>query len=702
MTSWQKRARLGLAVFFVAFAAFVYMSLRERPTFAPPGAVERRDPEAVSETIDADAVSLRGTRREYQIAFKARHAYPDGSARLEAPVITVEKSDGRIYVLTGTEALVAAEERSGELTGDVRLRSDDGFELSTSRAFFDKADDVVRMPDAVTFAQGRMQGTGVGADYDHAYDVLRLLSEAAVTMSSEAGATTLDGTAGTATLDRARDRLTLDGDVHVTREGQETRATQALAFLSGEDDIVTRLELRGEASVAGGSGRLESMAARDIDIDYTDDGTTIEHAALAVGAEIALAGADGAAGLRLAGETLDLRLAADGSLLHAAGVNTELRLPAVGDAPPRRINADELEASGEDGVGLTAATFRRDVEYHEGAGTDSDRRAFSRTLWLELRDTAVRAATFEGAVHFEDGRLIAEAGTLEYDPAGSLRLRDPDGFGDPRVTDERMRVQARQIAVDAETQDLRATGDVRTLLYGSPDAPDGDGRLPGLLQSTDPVRVNAATLVYTGETGRAVYAGQAALWQGDTSIRGDTVVLDRRRGDLVASGEADALITLDGEAWQGEADEIRYDEAARVVTYSRGAAEPTTGGGGPAGGRSGGPPAVARLRGGTRDLRARRIDVVLEDGGSGIARLEARTDLTIVIEDRWGTGAHLTYHAADDQYELVGTPALPAVFCDGRRESIGGTLTFSDSTDKIAVDGYTRRSSNRPCSAPAP
>jgi lipopolysaccharide export system protein LptA len=701
MTSWQKHTRRGLAVFFVVFAAYVYLSLRERSEFAPPVDVTRCDPDAISETTDASSVRLRGTDSEYAITWAYRCVYPDGSMKGERPQITVTKDDGRVYVLTADEGSVAPDRVEGEVRGHVQLQTDDGLELLTSRARFTETDDVVHMPEAVTFSRGRMRGAGVGATYDHAYDVLRVLSEATVAMTDAEGTTTLDGTAGQATLDRARDWLRLDGNVHVTREGQETRATEAVAHLSSDEDVMTRLELRGEASVEGGSGRLESMAARDIDLDYGEDGTTIEHAALAVGAAIALAGRGGGSGLRLSGETLDLGLAPDGSLLAVTGVGAELTLPSDGEAPARRIRADELEASGEDGLGLTAATFRRDVEYREGTGAGADRVASARVLTLDLLDTAVEGATFEGAVVFEDGRLTAEAATLEYDPgAGRLRLHGRDGFGDPRVTDAQKRVQAREIAVAIDTQDLTATGDVRTLLQRT--SGDGDGRLPGLLESGDPVSVNAARLAYSGETGRAVYEGEAALWQGDTNIRADRIVVDRRRGDLVATGQAHALIALDGEAWYGEADEIRYDEAARVVTYSREPAEPTTGGGVPAGRGAAAPGAVAHLRGGTRDLRARRIDVVLAETGNGIARLEAHTDLTIVIDDRWGTGARLTYHANDDTYDLAGTPAAPAVFCDGRRESVGGTLTFSESTDKIAVDGHTRRSSNRPCSAPAP
>jgi len=702
MTSWQTYARRGLAVFFVAFATFVYLSIRERPTLAPPADLPRLDEDAVSETIGAEALRMSGLERTYQMSGH-RTTFTDGSARYDEPVVTVEKADGRTYVLTATEIFVGPDQVEYEATGTVRLRSDDGFELMTSRARFTETEDVVRMPDEVTFVQGRMQGSGVGATYDHTHDVLQVLSEAVVTMTDERGATTLDGTAGVATLDRMRDRLMLDGDVRVTREGQRTRANQAVAQLSSEEDVVTGLELRGDAHVEGGAGGIESMAARDIDLDYTDDGTSIEHALLAVGASIALAGSNGSEGLRLAGEKLDLALAPDGSILSATGEAVELGLPAGEDAPVRRIRADELVASGQEGRGLTAAVFRRDVAYLEGSGPVPDREASARQLTLGLHDTEVERAGFEGAARFESGGLTAEAQTLEYDPrVNRLRLDGPDGLGDPRVTDEQKRVQARAIEVAIDTQDLTASGDVRTLLRAtsSGDA-EADGRLPGLLEAGDPVSVNAARLVYTGNTGRAVYSGQAALWQDTTTIRADDIVVDRRRGDLVATGSAYALMTLDEDVWEGEADEIRYDEAARVVTYSRAPAEPTSTGDVPGDPLAGARGPVAHLRGGGRDLRARRIDVVLADTGTGVARLEAYTDLAIVVDERWGHGVRLTYDAADGRYDLSGTPAAPAVFCDGSRESDGGTLTFYESTDRIAVDGQTRRSSNRPCT-PAP
>ena len=47
--------------------------------------------------------------------------------------------------------------------------------------------------------------------------------------------------------------------------------------------------------VAGGSGTLDSMSARDIDLDYTDDGETLERVLLTGGGAMAHDGQDGGA-----------------------------------------------------------------------------------------------------------------------------------------------------------------------------------------------------------------------------------------------------------------------------------------------------------------------------------------------------------------------------------------------------------------------
>ena len=182
----------------------------------------------------------------------------------------------------------------------------------------------------------------------------------------------------------------------------------------------------------------------------------------------------------------------------------------------------------------------------------------------------------------------------------------------------------------------------------------------------------------------------ATLVQGDTAIRGDRIVLDQQKGDLVASGSARSTLMLDTGRTDGRANEIRYDEAARTVTYSAGAVAPTSGQG----------PSVplAQVTGPDGDLRAERVEIVLARTENGVDRLEAYNRVTTVIGARTGTGDRMTYHAREERYVLSGAGVTPVSIREKCSETTGRTLTFFKSSDRIIVDGNERRrTETKPC-----
>ena len=73
-----------------------------------------------------------------------------------------------------------------------------------------------------------------------------------------------------------------------------------------------------------------------------------------------------------------------------------------------------------------------------------------------------------------------------------------------------------------------------------------------------------------------------------------TISLDQEKGSLVATGSASSTLELDTGLSVGLADEIRYDDDKRLVTYSAAPIPPTLErGSGSTGARSGGPDAEA-------------------------------------------------------------------------------------------------------------
>ena len=698
MTSWQKRLRVGLAVFGILFAGLVYRSIGERRVAPPVRPAERTDRNAEVETKNAEMQQVRGSEREFEIRSERTLTYADRSLKHVNVVITVHK-EGRNYVVTAQEATAGPNQVELQLSGAVKISVSDGFELMTERGTFNQNESIARAPGAVTFKKGHMSGSGSNATYNQKYDVLDIAERARIVVTEVNGKNSFDGSAGSAILDRTQDVLFLESKVQVLRDTQVIDADKVMARLSPNEDVITSLELRGNSNVKGGNGPLDSMKADAIDLFYSQDGTKLERALLNGKASFSTAADEHASSRRMAGEVLDVITAADGTVSKVTGQDgVQLDMPAVENGPPRIIRARTLDATGEPGRGLTAVRFRDDVVFQEDdKSNNTGREVRAQSLNASLEGDGLRNAFFSGGVSFKERGFEAGAAEARYQPGrGILNL---SGSGNPRpfVTDDQIHVEAREIDVTLEGHGMEARGNVRTSLSGkSSTAKDRDGgRLPGLLKEGQAASVNSEQLDYQGGNGRAEYTGMATLVQGDTAIRGDRIVLDQQKGDLVASGSARSTLMLDTGRTDGRANEIRYDEAARTVTYSAGAVAPTSGQG----------PSVplAQVTGPDGDLRAERVEIVLARTENGVDRLEAYNRVTTVIGARTGTGDRMTYHAREERYVLSGAGVTPVSIREKCSETTGRTLTFFKSSDRIIVDGNERRrTETKPCTQQPP
>lgn len=681
--SWQKRARAGVGLFAVLFAAGVYFAMGERQKAAPRIAVEREDPTSTLEVMGAILSRFSGSDEDFVVEADSKISYPDGSERSKGLRITIKKRNGRDVTISADEALVGANESTFDLKQNIVLKASDGFELHTDNATFNNTERIVRAPGSVTFSRGRMAGSGIGMTYAEDAQILTLASDSQVALSNEAGVVTTSFESGSSSLDRAANVLTLQDRVHVVRDAQEFDATHGVARLSEDEAFVRHVELRGQARVSSG-GAVDAMSARDIDLDYSDDGTLLERVILVGDAGMALKGANGAPARQIHGGRLDLTLAADGTVNRIIGQEgVRLVLPPDDDTPPRTITARTLDAIGESGKGLTHIEFRESVDYREGAGTARARDARSQSLRLTLLADAVAEATFTGNTTFRDGALQASANEARYSPSkGTLGLSG----GAPEVSDEQVVINGTSIDVAFETRHMVAEGRTRTTYTGTPakgrGASEPATKMPGLLKPNQPVTVTAGTLDYTGSTSAAVYTGVVELRQGaGTFIRANRLTLDQESGDLTASGNARAILVGEADASStGTADEIRYTDTTRVIAYTTPA------------------PATSRVVSAEGDLTASRIDITLQKEGSGVARIDAQHTVSIQVDPRTITGVRLEYIAPSQgatptdggSYVVYGDARHPVTVLNRatcERSSGMMKLTMSKATDNIVLEG---------------
>ena len=162
---------------------------------------------------------------------------------------------------------------------------------------------MVRVPRKIEFTKGRLRGSGVGMTYDQTREVLWLLDQAQITMAPEKGKDPgLKIVAGAAGMARREKYFRFDRGFNATREGRILSSESAMAYLTDDEERLKSLELRGNARIVMSGaieGGLQSMTAREINLEYGDDGETLEHAVLAGDGVMQLAGAGGQPGRRI-------------------------------------------------------------------------------------------------------------------------------------------------------------------------------------------------------------------------------------------------------------------------------------------------------------------------------------------------------------------------------------------------------------------
>ena len=158
-----------------------------------------------------------------------------------------------------------------------------------------------------------------------------------------------------------------------------------------------------------------------------------------------------------------------------------------------------------------------------------------------LADDAVTDAAFKGSVTFEDEGLNARAADIRYQP----RMNRSRSTGRCR---RRSACLGRSDFHRCARDRCRARGSPDRRHGGEDDAEPAEGAkplgkrrgcgiaIPGLLSQDEVAHINANALDYRGQAGQAVYRGNATLWQGKTTIRGDTISLDQEKGSLIATG----------------------------------------------------------------------------------------------------------------------------------------------------------------------
>lgn len=664
----------------VAFAVIgvVAYTMRPRQSAAPPAPVERSDPNAVIEVQGGDAVQLKGKDQDLRVEYKIQTTNRDGETVLRDAKIMVNNRGGRNYVVTGEQAFIGKQNNSFDIRGNVRMETDDGLVATSQQATYTDAEKIVRIPGDVRFSQGRMRGSGVGFTFDEQRDVMWILDKADVQFAPENDLGPMSFTAGAFGFARRDRYMRFEKTMHMEREGQLIDADSAMVRLFPDRDEPDYVELRNNSRITGSPSKsaLESMSARDINLDYAEDGRTLQHATLAGSVEIQVTSEKGAS-QTLAGDYMEIGMRPNGSLEHLSTRDrVVVTLPATKQTAERTIRSNALVATGNEN-GLRQMKFSEGVEYREpGAKGRAGRTVRARNLEADLDAAAgaLVAARFTENVDFTDGSLHATSGEVRYDvDDGRLALLGQS----PHVESETLNIDATSIDVTLDPRKMVAKGKVSsTLLPPKKPAPGTAAtKRPALLTDKEPVIVLSDELSYDESSRKVEYKGQKGqtrLLQGQTTIHANTLTLDEAKGDLIASGKVVTNLMISGgepkpdtkpKPMVARSETFTYSDQTRTAIYTT----------------------TAQLDADQGNLSAGALTLQLAKSENTLENLEANTAVTAIVDRRTVKGARLLYTQAEEKYVVTGAPVT---MIDAEcKETSGKTLTFWKASDRVQVDG---------------
>ena len=748
---WQRAARLGIAAGLALFAAFLVTGLRERRDSTEARAVDRADPDAVSESAGIEFVRSDGEVVIFRLMAERQSTYANGSMRFSGGVaVTVPPRRGRDgFTMSASELSVEEGQGDFAVSGDVRMADADGLAARTGGARYSEARNVVTMNDPA--GPTRLVRAGLEAFGD---DVVQDRERGVITLDGGAGVR-LTGDADRAAVDVAASHATLaDTDRYMRFEGGTSIETGELtivaetgtAYFGEGENALESMELRGGVrirSTAASDGGLRESSADETGLEFDPATREPRRVVLAGQSVIELVGADGGDGSRIESDAMDVSMAPGGTEIVGleAGGDVFLRLPVTSGEPRQEIRARTFTATGTPETGLTGIGLDGGVTYRERHEASADGAAVTRTVRADRFEAGVNrglvgllAVRFDGGVRFDDESRRADAARAAYDllggtivlaaegeplpedeppegepppqgepssdgesSSGSGSVRAAEGGQPAILVDGSRTIEARgSLEVALNGSRVSGAGGVQTVL-----APPGDGedetdadRVPALMERTQRINIRADTADYDNDARQVTYGGEVRMWQGNTSFEGETISIDHATGGLSIGGPARTtiqLVRIDEET--GENVVSRTDATAGSFVYDDAARHAVYEGG-------------AVLRSDHGDLAAEKIEVFLQPDGRTLDRFVATGAVQLRLAARWATGETLVYHEAEGRYEMEGAPveiveeaepddesaeAEPAEPSEPVcRSTRGLALTFYRGSDVVAVDGRER------------
>jgi len=592
----------GIAVLLAILVACVYgardwqsRQARKKVPAAVPASVEQR-------SAAFSFSKVVGNRTEFTVrASKATEFVEGGRSLLEDVWITAYGGAGERYdnlhtrtcdYLTASESISCAGDVQIELdrASDHKVQAENGGQASSSRLVhvatshvsFNHQQGLATTDRPVSFQFSQGEGHGVGFRYETQQGEIQLLSAVVLALHGpdSAGGQTqekqavLNLSGSSMTFDRDQRLLHLMGPVHASQgnfdlvcgklDVELDEAMYAKRLIASEEpqlrdtgpahmtmtaDTIIALATHTRIETITAEGGVHANAQDSIGEDQLqadrvetelDPKTNQPRELVATGNVTARSHRQGAV-RNLSTSTLHLDFApsSDGELqvkhaLTPAGTVELLDTGTVSGQPAHqrmRLTGQKLEADFNGSNELRELRGSDGTQFERQIGEAPAQTSSSREMVAHFAPGGAWSVVDQtGNVQLHQENESAQAERAHFERVSDTTLLE----GSVVLTDASSKTTARSATFNQTNNEFHAFGRVATVENSS-----GGSQFVNF--APGPARVSGDRLDANSATGRAVYSGNARLWQGDSIVEGETIDLDRQKHMLTAIGGVHAV-----------------------------------------------------------------------------------------------------------------------------------------------------------------
>jgi LPS export ABC transporter protein LptC len=179
----MKKAKIVILIAILLIGGVVlvrlWVNLQERKTKEAAVEIPKLSAgDASQELQKVHFVEDKHGRKTWELEAKTIRLYQkEKISTLEDVKVTFYAKEGRTFYLTGKQGKVHQDSKDVELTGDVVLTSNDGYQLKTQSVSYVHSEKIVSTPDPVEIDGEQIRLTGIGMRVDVETKTFKVLSQ---------------------------------------------------------------------------------------------------------------------------------------------------------------------------------------------------------------------------------------------------------------------------------------------------------------------------------------------------------------------------------------------------------------------------------------------------------------------------------------------------------------------------------------------